>query len=132
MPFIHIRIAGRQLSGQQIRELQDGTTRLIASVMRKNADLTSVLVEPVALSGWSIGGAVAQAAAAHVEINVTAGTNTGAEKARMIAQQAALLKEVLGEALPVATYVIIREVPADAWGYDGLTQQQRGKARLAA
>src|SRR3954466_4767482 len=132
MPFVHIRIAGRQLAGQQVRALQERTTHLMAQVMRKNAALTSVLIEPVALSGWSIGGDVADTAAAHVEINITEGSNTAGEKARMIAEQAAVLREVLGEGLPLATYVIIREVPADAWGYDGLTQENRQKKRLAA
>jgi len=36
-----------------------------------------------------------------------------------------LLKSVVGAAPPVATYVVIDEVPGDAWGYDGLTQAHR-------
>jgi 4-oxalocrotonate tautomerase len=132
MPFIHIRIAGPKLSPDQIRSLQERTTELIAEVMGKSAPLTSVLVEEIAAAGWAIGGAAPGAAAAHVEINVTAGTNTADEKARMIAEEAALLRRILGGALPRATYVIIREVPADSWGYDGVTQDYRARARLAA
>ncbi len=42
----------------------------------------------------------------------------------------AMLKELLGP-LPAASYVAIHEIPADAWGYDGLTQAARKPAREA-
>jgi 4-oxalocrotonate tautomerase len=86
-----------------------------------------VLVEKADVSCWSVGGAAIRVAA-HVEANVTIGTNTPDEKQRFIRAMTELLKECLGEQLPVATYVIVREVDADAWGYDGLTQEHRRKA----
>ena len=125
MPFVTIKTAGPGLTASQVERLQTGATRLMAGTMRKKAELTAVLVEQVPATGWSVGG-VPVPVAAHLDVKVTAGTNTAEEKARFIAEAAALLKEVLGaEALPVATYVVIDELPADAWGYDGLTQEQR-------
>jgi len=42
----------------------------------------------------------------------------------MIAETSAMLKRLLGE-MQAASYVVIHEITADAWGYDGLTQAQR-------
>ena len=131
MPFVHIRLAGaRSISPEQVRHLQIEATRLMATVMRKNAELTSVLVEVVPLDGWSIGAKPAPVAA-HLDVKVTQGTNSPEEKERFIAAAAALLREVMSEALPVATYVVVDEVPADAWGYDGRSQGERRRAALA-
>ncbi len=129
MPFVHIRIAGRDIRPEQIRRLQEGATQLMATLMRKNAELTAVLVEEAEAGAWSIAGR-AVTDAAHLDVKVTRGTNTAEEKAQFIAAANALLREVLAVDLPVATYVVIDEVPADAWGYDGRTQHGRHAASL--
>lgn len=127
MPFVHIRIAGSPLSSNQTQALQAGATTLMADIMRKKAELTTVLVEQPEVGGWSIGG-VPVSLAAHLEVKVTAGTNTKDEKARFVEQAHRLLGQVLGKTLPVATYVVIDEIVPDAWGYDGRTQASRKKA----
>ncbi len=124
MPFITVKIASPDLTPEQTGHIQRAVTDLMAGVLRKKAELTSVLVEKTPAVGWTIG-KQSLAVAAHLDAKVTAGTNTAAEKARFIAEAGALLKEVLGPALPIATYVVIDEVPGDAWGYDGLTQTHR-------
>lgn len=130
MPFVNIKVAGPTLTPAQLTRLHDGATRLMAGIMRKKAELTAVLVEPVAAAGWSVGGAPVPVAA-HLDVKITAGTNTAEEKAHFLLEASNLLKEVLGaDALPVATYIVIDEVAADAWGYDGLTQDHR--RRMAA
>lgn len=103
--------------------LAQGLTALMQEVLGKKAALTSVRVEVVTEPVWTIAGAVPPISA-HVEANITAGTNTAAEKAEFIRRAMALLHQLLG-ALPEATYVIIREVPATDWGYDGRTQGDR-------
>ena len=131
MPFVNIKVAGPQLSDEQVRHLQTRARELMAGVLNKKAPVVSVLVEQVALKGWSVGGATVKAAA-HLEAEVTAGTNTKDEKTRFIAEANRLLHEVLGENLPLATYVVIDEIAADAWGYDGVTQEGRRLAAKAA
>ena len=64
-------------------------------------------------------------------MRVTAGTNSQDEKARYIAAVFARMCDLLG-ASHEASYVHVHEVPADGWGYGGLTQAQRHAARLAA
>ncbi|HEV2673426.1 MAG TPA: tautomerase family protein [Aliidongia sp.] len=131
MPFVLIKIAGPTLAAEQVRRLQEATTDLMAGVLGKKPELTAVLVEQVAIAGWSVGRAPA-CAAAHLDAKVTAGTNSAEEKARFIAQANALLRGVLGADLPVASYVVVDELPADAWGYDGLTQDHRRQAASRA
>jgi 4-oxalocrotonate tautomerase len=127
MPFIHIKIAGPTVAPEQVSRLQDRTTDLMAHVLGKKPELTAVLIEQVAVQGWSVGRGPVPVAA-HLDAKITAGTNTPDQKARFIAAANALLRDVLGAELPVASYVVIDEVAGDAWGYDGLTQDHRRQA----
>jgi len=124
MPFVRITVSGPALAPKQVSRLYTETTELMASILGKRANLTSVLVEQPATAGWAIGGAPARIAA-HVEATITAGTNLPDEKARFIEKTMRLLTSVLGSELSPATYVVVSEVPADSWGYDGRTQQRR-------
>ena len=124
MPFVRLAITGPETGPAIIAELQREITALMAEVLGKRADLTAVLVEPAPAGGWSVGG-VAVMPAAHVEARVTQGTNTAQEKAQFVAAAHDLLVRTLPGPLPLATYVVVQEVPADAWGYGGLTQAAR-------
>lgn len=84
-------------------------------------------MEAAGAGGWSVG-AGAVSPAAHVKVAITRGTNAPAQKACFVAQAHALLARVLPGPLPLATYVILREVPGETWGYGGLTQAQRAAA----
>ena len=123
MPFISIQAAGPALSPAERTTLQQETTRLMNEVMGKNRALTAVRVEEGPAENWSVGGK-AQARAGHMDIKVTAGTNSEAEKAAMVEAGHRLLVEVLG-ALPEASYVVIHELQATSWGYAGRTQADR-------
>jgi 4-oxalocrotonate tautomerase len=128
MPFINVKVVGPELEINQTAALQQGITSLMAEVLNKQAELTAVLVEQVARGSWAIGGNVA-GYTAHVDATVSEGTNTPEQKARFIAAVNALLREVLGPALSAIAYVVVHDVPKDSWGYDGLTQEHRAKAR---
>jgi 4-oxalocrotonate tautomerase len=130
MPFVHVIIAGKSIEPEARRRLQQETTVLMNTIMRKRREVTAVLVEEVDLSGWTVGGEPLEVAA-HVEANVTLGTNTAEEKKRFIEAMDALLKQSLGE-IPPATYVIVREVEADAWGFGGVTQEYRRTNAMTA
>ncbi|WP_311276352.1 tautomerase family protein [Methylobacterium sp. WCS2018Hpa-22] len=128
MPFVNVKIAGPAIAAEQFDSLHRGVTELMAGVLGKNADLTSVLVEEVPLQGWQVA-ARPLGCAAHIQAAVTAGTNDTEQKARFIAEANALLHRVLGDGLPLATYVVVQEIAAESWGYDGLTQEHRRLAR---
>jgi 4-oxalocrotonate tautomerase len=76
----------------------------------------------------SIGGGAGEvsvsASGFFLEVKVTAGTNIKNEKARYIAAVFEALQSLLGNLHP-ACYIVIHEVPADAWGYQGQTQEAR-------
>jgi 4-oxalocrotonate tautomerase len=124
MPFVTIKIAGLALAPEQILRLQGEATRLMTEVMRKKRELTAVLVEQVDAAWWTVG-AVPIRAAAHLDVKVTAGTNTPDEKRRFIAEVMQLLRSVIGPPLNPVCYVVVHEVSGDAWGYGGRTQADR-------
>lgn len=67
-----------------------------------------------------------------LEISITQGTDTPAEKAAFIEAAFAELQRQLGCGGPLeeASYVIVRELPASDWGYGG--QDPAGAAGGAA
>jgi len=139
MPFVHLRLASQSLNAVHRRALQTGLTRLMETVLRKQARLTVVAIERTDPVFWSTGGEALSVGdwVAQLDAFVTAGTNTSAERSRFVAAAHALLKEHLGPSgqtregrLPeprsrAPVYVMVHEVPADSWGYDGLTQEAR-------
>jgi 4-oxalocrotonate tautomerase len=131
MPFINVRLAAPALEPDQIARIQQSVTLAMANILSKKAELTAVLVEHVPTGSWSVGGQPV-AVAAHLDAKVTAGTNSTEEKARFINEAHKMLKDVLGPELPIATYVVVHEVPRDAWGYEGLTQAHRALSRAPA
>ena len=133
MPFINIAIAGTQLTSAQKQQLFDETTRLMSEVMRKDPRLTAVRIDQFNADDWAVGRKTAtihDKTAVHMDIKVTAGTNTDEEKEEMIRQSIEMIKEVVGE-IPEASYIVIHEVDATAWGYDGRTQRSRVSVRAA-
>ncbi|MBC8337343.1 MAG: tautomerase family protein [Rhodospirillales bacterium] len=133
MPFINIAVANTRLSKVQKQSLFDETTRLMAEVMHKNPALTAVRIDEFPAENWAIAGkpvASGGRSAVHMDIKVTDGTNTDAEKAEMIKRSMAMLKECVGTT-PDASYVVIHDLAAAAWGFDGQTQKARAQTRAA-
>ncbi len=110
------------------RELTDHTARLLG----KQLPLTAVAVLAPPL-GWSLGGEPllpqapppAPARTFALEIRITAGTNTAAQKAAWIAAAWDTLRRAVPGALAEASYVSIVEIAATDWGYGGRTQASR-------
>jgi len=128
MPFIRVTALGSRLAPEQVSRLGSGITALMEGVLGKKPFLTSVLVEQPSNAGWFINGEPTWIAV-QVDANISAGTNSAEEKADFIDKAMKLLRAVFGSALSPVTYVIIHEIPAESWGYDGRTQESR---RLAA
>ena len=131
MPFINIAVAGSPLSSAQKQRLFDETTRLMNEVMRKDPSLTAVRIDQFNADDWAIAGrttSLYEKSAVHMDIKVTAGTNTDEEKEQMIRQATEMLKNIVGAILE-ASYIVIHELDATAWGYDGRSQRSRASAR---
>ncbi len=127
MPFINISVAGTPLNETQVDSLIEGTTLLMATLLKKRADVTSVRVNSAPEdNNWGIGNEQT-GCRAHMDIKITAGTNDMTEKAEMIAAADRLMRNVL-TGLPLATYCVIDEIPATDWGYGGITQSERAQS----
>lgn len=126
MPFLDIRLAGPCLP-ENIERFAARMTDLVVEVLRKQREVTAAVVHCVAPQHWHVGGRTVSTdgrATFFVEANITAGTSTSQEKAAFVAAAFIAGESILGK-IDAASYVIVREIPADAWGYQGLTQAAR-------
>ena len=132
MPVIKIRHSGIPLPKSQYSELQQQVTRLIAEVLGKSPPVTAVLVEALPEHQWSVGGVPTSLdqRGVQMDIYITEGGNSDSEKSAMIGSAFAMLETLLGPLLE-ASYVVIHEVAANAWGYGGKTQEERRLSRRA-
>lgn len=126
MPYLNLKLSGPP-STETAQLLAATLADLTTDALGKKREVTSVAVEFVPGEHWLVGGpsVVEQALATfYLEVKITAGTNTKDEKAAYIRQAFEVLAGHLGPAHP-ASYVVVHEVGADAWGYQGLTQERR-------
>jgi 4-oxalocrotonate tautomerase len=126
MPTLQLKVAPL-LNPERYRALAQALTRITAQHLGKREDVTAVVIDDLPAARWYIGGRNVQRATALLEITVTAGTNTVAQKQAFIAAAFAELQEQLGHGQPLeeASYVTVREVPASDWGYGGQSQAAR-------
>ena len=129
MPTLLLKVAPLQ-NPPRYQQLAQALTRLSTVHLHKRAEVTAVLIEDLPAARWFVGSQPLQHPTALLEISITAGTNTSAEKEAFIAAAYAELEQQLGDGLPLeeASYVIVREVEAGDWGYGGVTQGARRKA----
>lgn len=127
MPYLEIHLTSEQLDAARKHGLAAGATRLLADILRKRPEVTVVqLVATPAQAWFAAGGPLPQLGrAAFAELKITQGSNTGEEKARFLAAFHRLLVDTVGP-LTAPGYTVIHEVPGGDWGYDGLTQAERG------
>lgn len=134
MPTLTLKIAAPH-DHERDQALATALTAITAATLGKRAEVTAVLIEELPAARWFVGAQPAGRPTALLEISVTTGTNTAAQKAAFIEAAFAELQRQLapGAALEQTSYVIVRDVPAPDWGYGGVTQQARSAAvrRLA-
>jgi len=126
MPILTLKISANvQLKDPQA--LSRALTALSTQVLHKRADVTSVVFQRIAANDWWVGGEASDQVLMQLDIRITQGTNTEAEKQAFIAQAFALLPQHLaaGQHMHATCYISVQELPATDWGYGGLTQQQR-------
>jgi 4-oxalocrotonate tautomerase len=132
MPYLNLKLCAPP-SPEISTQIAAALTDLTAEVLKKKRELTAVVVEYVAPAQWYIGGASLASqplCSFYLDIKVTEGTNTKDEKALYVARVFEAIEKIVGAVAP-ASYIVIHEVHADAWGYQGQTQEFRyvkGKA----
>ncbi|WP_321817032.1 MULTISPECIES: hypothetical protein [unclassified Paraburkholderia] len=126
MPFAKLTLSIAPSSAEAERLSRD-LTDLIASELGKRHELTSVLIDVPSTCFWTIGGS-RRNIAAHLEVRVTAGTNSEHEKRVFIASAMARLRRTFPDLDP-ATYIVVTEIASTDWGYDGMSQADRAKQK---
>lgn len=125
MPYLNLNLPmtpSPEVAAKAAEEL----TRLTAELLGKKPELTAVAITATPRDNWYIGGRVLSPGQSsfYLEIKVTEGTNTKNEKAHYVEAVFEAMRTLLGDLAP-ASYVVIHEVHADAWGYSGKTQEFR-------
>ena len=130
MPTLTLKLAAPQ-DRERDQALATALTRITAATLGKRAEVTAVLIEELPVARWFIGAQPVERPTALLEISITAGTNTAAQKAAFIEAAFAELQARLapGASLEDASYVIVRELAATDWGYGGKTQKARQASR---
>ena len=132
MPYLKLKLSAPE-SVETTEKIAVVLTELTADILKKKRELTAVEIEFISPQRWFIGGVSLQeqnATSFYLDIKVTEGTNTKDEKARYVGQVFSSIETIVGP-LATTSYVVIEEVNADAWGYQGQTQEFRyikGKA----
>lgn len=126
MPYLNCKLCVPP-SQEVTAKIASVLTDLTAEVLRKKRELTAVAVEYVAPEQWYIGGtslADQSLRSFYLDIKVTEGTNTKDEKALYVSRVFSAVEAIVGAVAP-ASYIVIHEVRADSWGYQGQTQEFR-------
>ena len=121
MPYINVKLNAKE--SDEVREkIVAIVLKNTTNILNKKAEVSSVLVEFVSQKSWSIGGKTC--VTFYLNIKITKGTNTKEQKANYIKRCYEDFNELLEEINP-ASYIVIDEVEADSWGFEGLTQEYR-------
>jgi len=126
MPYLNVKLSERE-SPEMTKQIADILASLTADILHKKRELTSIAIEYIEGQRWIVAGAPISSQGMktfNLVIHVTEGTNTKDEKARYVKEVFSSLGSVLGKLHP-ASYIIIKDVAADSWGYEGATQEFR-------
>jgi len=126
MPYLNIKVS--------IPESTESAEKIVAILMKhtsdilgKKPDVTSIEIDFIDPDKWFVGGvrvSEQKAVTFYLDIKITDGTNTKAEKANYVNKVFADLDALFGPITP-ASYIVIHAVRADAWGFKGRTQEFR-------
>jgi 4-oxalocrotonate tautomerase len=137
MPMITVRYATPRPMRGLTDAIAQAASALSTEFLHKDPTVTAVVVEDIDPAKWFIANkSLVQHGLASfwLDVRVVEGTNTREEKAAFLAATFAKMRELLGP-LHEESYVHVNEVRGDAYGYGGVTQNERyiaGKIRQPA
>jgi 4-oxalocrotonate tautomerase len=126
MPYLNVRIAQQESAGvadQVVSALMKRT----AEILGKKPEVTSIEIDFISPDRWFVGHvriSDQDATTFYLDIKITEGTNTKQQKAEYIKAVFADFESILGGVTP-ASYIVIHDVSADSWGFEGKTQEYR-------
>ncbi|MEP9375540.1 4-oxalocrotonate tautomerase [Aquabacter sp. CN5-332] len=126
MPILQVTLSGTPDAAVAGR-VAETLSKLTAEHLKKDPALTSVAVTFLPQEQWFVGEtslSAARLASFWLDIVVVDGTNTKDQKAAYLSAVFAAMEGLLGP-LHHESYIHVREVKADAYGYGGRTQESR-------
>jgi len=125
MPYIHVQVSGPSDPTLAARVAQ-AATALTAELLGKDPAVTAVAVDFIPAAQWFIGGQPLAGGlrSYHWMVSITDETNTKREKAVYLAAVHRAMRDLLGNVAD-HSYVHVADLRASAYGYAGLTQEQR-------
>ena len=126
MPYLNVRISMNESS-----EIAEKIVAVLMShtntVLGKKPEVTSIDIEFVSPDKWFVGGtrvSEQNSVTFYLDIKITEGTNTKSEKAKYVQEVFKDIESIVGSITP-ASYIVIHDVRADSWGFQGRTQESR-------
>lgn len=126
MPYLNVK-ASIPESAESAEKIVAVLMKHTSEVLGKKPEVTSIEIDFIAPDKWFVGGVRVSdqdAATFYLDIKVTDGTNTKVEKAKYVKNVFADLDSLFGPITP-ASYIVIHDVRADSWGFEGRTQEHR-------
>jgi len=126
MPYLNVRISQNEsadIAEKVVSALMKRTSKLLG----KKPEVTSIAIDFVSPELWFVGGERVSAQNAitfYLDIKITEGTNTKNEKAQYVKDVFSDFETIFGTITP-ASYIVIHDVRADSWGFQGKTQEYR-------
>ena len=127
MPMINVQYATPKALRDLVPAIAAAVGKLTNTVLGKDPGVIAISVEEENPANWFIAGKSLeqhQLAAFWVDVRITDGTNEREEKAAFVAAMFEEMKKLLGP-LHSECYVHVDDVRGDAYGYGGLTQNER-------
>jgi 4-oxalocrotonate tautomerase len=119
MPFVSAILCAQPSPSLTARAVV-ALTDLTEKVLGKERERVTVAVHYLPEGQWARGGVPARGF--YVDVKITASSNSRDDKARYVREVNRALQSLLGGS---SGYVVVDEIPADAWGYAGETQELR-------
>jgi len=126
MPYLNVRIAQNE-SSDVADDVVSALMKRTFELLGKKPEVTSISIDFVSPDLWFVGGervSTQNAVTFYLDIKVTDGTNTKNEKAKYVKDVFSDFEAILGVITP-ASYIVIHDVRADSWGFQGKTQEYR-------
>jgi len=126
MPYLNVRLS-MDNSLDVAENVKSILMKHTTETLGKNAEVTSIEIDFISPNLWFVSGAPAGEQGVivfYLDVKVTEGTNTKDEKATYIDKVFSDIQSRLGP-ISDASYIVVHDVSADSWGFQGRTQEYR-------
>ncbi|MEC4766353.1 tautomerase family protein [Halomonas sp. CUBES01] len=116
------------LNANKYHAITERLTESTARVLKKDRELVVVKIMEIEPSNWFVSGAALcpKSPTFDMDIKITEDTNSHEEVSTWVREAYETMKQFYGD-LAYTNYISVTQVPAEFWGYNGLTQSGRRK-----